>query len=128
MGVCIIAVIAGLFVMAGGITKLRQGRHLKAVGVRARGVVVDLRWSDGCAYPVVRFTCADGREVVMRSDIGRDPPAKRKGDVVDVLYDPADPEHARIAGWAHSGGFAGTLLILFGLGFLALGVYLAGPT
>jgi hypothetical protein len=126
MGPCIISAVVGVVVIVCGIRKVRYGRHLQAVGVRTRGVVVDLRWSNHVAYPVVRFTTADGREVEMRGETGRDPPARRVGDVVEVLYDPADPERARIAGWTHSGGFVGTLLILFGLVFVALAVHLAG--
>jgi hypothetical protein len=47
-------------------------------------------------YPVVRYRTTDGREVVFRSGFGSQPPLWRPGQPVTVLYDPANPEAARI--------------------------------
>ena len=116
-----VALVVGALSIAGGITKLVRARRLKAVAVCTTGVVTALRGSHRGWYPVFRFT-VDGREVEVQSDVGRSPPSQRVGETVLVLYDPADPSHARIAGWAHSGAFAAVILIGVGVGFLVTAV------
>jgi len=51
--------------------------------------------------PVVRFRASDGR-VARFTDLsfGTIPPTYKAGDKVRVLYDPKDPETARIRSWS----------------------------
>jgi hypothetical protein len=74
--------------------------------VRVRGVVVDLEmrktteggWKKSY-YPVVRFQSTNGQEVQFVSGVGSSPAAFERGEEVEVLYDPAAPEEARIDSW-----------------------------
>lgn len=47
------------------------------------------------AYPVVRFQTEDGRTIEFESGLGSNMPPK-VGEEVEVFYDPARPEEARI--------------------------------
>ncbi|GGU92782.1 hypothetical protein GCM10010260_29410 [Streptomyces filipinensis] len=99
---------------------------------RARGTVVALEWrtdhhstSHGrrvndkpMAYPVVRFTSADGTPRTFRDPTGSSPPAYEKGERVEVLYRADSPEDARINGFAS--------LWLLPLIFSGLGLGVAG--
>lgn len=49
-------------------------------------------------YPVVRFTTAEGRTLEFRSSTGSSSPPQ-PGDRVEVLYDPDDPQDARLSGF-----------------------------
>lgn len=46
--------------------------------------------------PRVRFTAADGRQVVFVSGTASNPPEHEEGDLVDVRYRSSDPTDARI--------------------------------
>ncbi len=95
MGAAVLAYGASLFV-----AKLRFVRH----AVPATGMVVRREaepnarsWRPACYFPVVAFDTAEGRQVVFRSpEILRDR-ACRVGTELEVLYDGARPERARIA-------------------------------
>jgi len=93
--------------------------------VSAYGTVVDMhisRSNDGSSYyPVVEFSPSGSFEVfTFRHDVGSNPPSYRRGEQVDVLYLPDNPEDAIIdAGlfnWA-----APVFVILFGIVFTAAG-------
>ena len=86
-----------------GVRRRQESRRFAASATRAGGVVVELvsgspgpRGGVPLAYPVVRYRTTDGREVVFRSGFGSQPPLWRPGQPVTVLYDPADPQAARI--------------------------------
>ncbi len=51
-------------------------------------------------FPTVRFTTSDERTIVFRSSSGSGSPP-RLGDRIDVLYDPDDPQDARLSGFFH---------------------------
>jgi len=73
-------------------------------GSRVGGVVVALEESagtdgSGVTYsPVIRYE-VDGRAHTFTSSNSSDPPAYDIGERVVLLYDPADPERARINSW-----------------------------
>jgi Protein of unknown function (DUF3592) len=86
-----------------GVRRRGESRRFAAAATRASGVVVELvsgpagpQGGVPLTYPVVRYRTADGREVVFRSGFGSQPPLWRPGQPVTVLYDPANPEAARI--------------------------------
>lgn len=90
--------------------------------VVAQGQVVDLvlsRSSDSASYyPVVVFRDASGRQVKFQSNTGSNPPSYARGERVEVLYEPGEPEAARINGFFSLWGAAtivGGLGLVFGL-------------
>lgn len=89
---------------------------------RATGTVVELgldRDSDGSAayYPIVRFVTASGDTVTFQSRTGSRPPSYEVGERVEVLYEAAAPQRARMSGFfsLHIGSFVtGLLALIFG--------------
>jgi len=98
-----------------------ERRFIASAG-RTTGTVVDLVYETGtdhgsAYYPVVRFASPTGDSVTIRSRTGSNPPSHRVGDRVEVLYDPARPEHAKMAGFfsLHLGSFIlGIFAVVFG--------------
>lgn len=94
--------------------------------LEANGKVTDLERSrssnSSTTYrPVVEFTTATGKRIEFVSSVGSSPPSHRVGEAVKVLYNPTDPESARIKSFFQLWfGF----LIVFGLGlvFAAVGL------
>jgi hypothetical protein len=55
--------------------------------------------SSSVYYPVVKFTPNNGEATTFESNSGSKPPAFRKGQQVEVLYDPQQPDSAMINSW-----------------------------
>jgi hypothetical protein len=75
-------------------TKLAQ------VGITTTGTVVGLDWSsdsDGgsTASPIVEYT-VNGKTYSFEGDNSSNPPVYEKGQKVEIIYDPQDPETAQI--------------------------------
>jgi hypothetical protein len=99
-GVAVLMLVIAGFATAGNIARLSKEAS-------APGVVIDMvvkreyvneqdRIIQQYAYPVVRFTAADGRTREVQMSEGSDPPAFETGDEVMVRYDPEHPIDARI--------------------------------
>jgi hypothetical protein len=99
-----------------------QSRQFARTAARAQGEVIDLvqrlggrsglasqgpRW-----HPVVRYRTADGHVVQFVSNFGTSPSIWHTGQMVTVLYDPMQPESARVETRAWS---------LFNFAFIAMG-------
>ena len=114
----------GLALLAGGLLWWQSTRSFLAQASMAEGTVVALRLSrssDSSAYyPVVRYATADGRTIEFVSSAGSNPPSYSEGEKVQVLFQPANPRHAKINGFF---SLWGGPLIFGGLGavFLAIG-------
>lgn len=102
----------------------RKDRRERAAWASAGGVVVELHERAPSAReatvfnPIVRYTTSKGAVVRFEDRVGHRPPRHAVGQAVRVLYDPADPQSARIdtgSAW----GIAAPALA-FGLGSLAL--------
>lgn len=92
----------------------RQNRRLQAVADHAVGKVVELRRDSDSTYrPVVSFRTAQGQAITFATSWATNPPAYRVGDSVNVIYDAAAPDQARIDSFIAF--WAGTLI----LGFIA---------
>jgi hypothetical protein len=110
------------------------------IGLGVRGVVTTQRFlatastADGAVVDVdsdtheettdynlvVRFVTASGQVVQFRSAEGHSPPPESVGDSVRVLYDPANPQRARLDTWG--GRWAeDTAKIIIGMVFFSLG-------
>lgn len=90
----------------------RQNRRLQAVADHAAGKIVELRRDSDSTYrPVVSFRTAQGQAVTFVTSWATNPPAYRVGDPVNVIYDVAAPQEARIDGFLAF--WAGTLIMAF---------------
>lgn len=78
--------------------------RLQNEGLTTTGSVVRLEESNSseggcCVYsPVIEFS-ANGQTHSFEGDNASDPPAYQVGEVVNVIYDPADPSTAQINKW-----------------------------
>ena len=66
---------------------------------RTRGEVLDVVKRAPRAtnfVPIIRFRTEAGQDVTFRGFVGSRPPAHRKGDIVPVLYDRAQPSRAMV--------------------------------
>ena len=97
-------------------------------GVTVQGKVVSLkrecssgRRSSGTTYyPVFRFTAQDGKEYRVEHNQGSNPPAWKKGEEVELIYLPDDPQSAvPNTFWGKYG--VTVFLLIFGSGFAGIG-------
>ena len=98
----VFAVVGILTIMGGANYAYNQISFLSRCE-KASGTVVDLLWEtvtdeDGTheySYPVIEFTNTMGAGGVKlaKGRVGSNPPEYVIGDVVDILYDPQDPEY-----------------------------------
>lgn len=125
----------GLGMLAGSVYWYRNVEAFIVHAEVAEGTVVDLVRSgssgsgsgDSTYRPLVVFVDAAGREIEFVSSVGSNPPAYRRGEKLEVLYQPGDPENARIN--AFFSLWLGPLILGFIGGVFALlgfGVGLAG--
>ncbi|MAL17016.1 MAG: hypothetical protein CL670_08175 [Balneola sp.] len=118
--------LVGLGVVALGIYLGVERYHFLETAVPASGVVVDLeeRSSDDgyTYYPIVEYSPAGTFKAIrFTHDVGSSPPSYRRGEHVEVLHQPDNPNEAiidkGIFNWAIS-----IFVILFGLLFASAGV------
>jgi hypothetical protein len=78
--------------------------------------------SEGSGYiPIFEFRTLQGKKVEVTSDLRTNPPQFKVGQIVEVLYDPENPEGARI-NKGFNLYFVPAFLGLFGLAFGGMGV------
>lgn len=99
---------------------------------RATGTVTEVvretdSEGDDVFYPVVRFTTPEGAEIEFKSSSGSAPASHSEGDQVDVLYDPDDPDDARLSGFFDLWLFPIVGLAL-GAGFIAVSLFVRRQT
>ncbi len=130
--VAVLFVVVGLTFVVGGARTRRSSRQFLSVALRAPGTVTDLRFrremrgeGGGAWFPVLRFATAEGLQVDAEAIFGRMPAPARPGDVVTVLYDPANPTRAALEGHA-DGALTGTILIVLGWLLVPLGLGIVG--
>ena len=124
----IVAAVAAIFTAVGavftvhGFRGLRKTRRFVAASTTATGTVTDSvgRWySDPgddpgvskLSHPVVKFVTGDGRTVEFESEVGSNL-APKVGQDVTVLYDPLNPEEARISSFMMLWGIPSVFAIL----------------
>ncbi|HYH40438.1 MAG TPA: DUF3592 domain-containing protein [Burkholderiales bacterium] len=125
----LVTTLFGFFVIAAGVDAyIRMGNHLATLRETA-AVVVEVVYETatlqkGRMHPVVRFTTEDGRQVTGRSDKHLN---VQPGDAVQVLYDPAAPEHVEVRTLAQArrqriffSGFAIALGLALSIGAFAV--------
>ena len=116
----------GVVLLVGGAIAFVHTERFVSGSERATGTVIDLSSrtdSDGDVmyHPVVRFTTAEGRTVQFVSGTGSSPASQSEGDSVEVLYDPDDPQDAKLSGffdlwlWPFALSALGVAFLVFGL-------------
>jgi hypothetical protein len=116
--------LAGLIMLAIGIWLLQNTISFKARALHAQGRVVELRreeWSSNSHghqrssyHPVVEFEVNQTR-ITFVSNSGTNPPAYSVNERVDVLYDPSDPNRAKLNGFFSLWGAAAICLLIGGV-------------
>ncbi len=123
--------VLGIGMLAGALFMIQDTRSFIAGASRAPGTVIDLEESessDSTTYrAVVRFLDARGAKIEFASSTSSDPPAYSVGEAVEVFYDPAAPQEAKINGFFDLWGGA-TILGSMGVVFFLVGggIVLAG--
>jgi len=121
-GVGSIFVISGIFIASNTHSFVGQG-------ISTQGTVVDLvrhrsRDSQGRSsttyYPVVKFTPSSGEPIIFEANSGSNPPAHRRGQQIEILYNPQAPEAAMINSWLDL-WFLPTMFISMGSLFVLIG-------
>lgn len=98
---CVFALVGVGALVGAGVTA-HTAYQVSADGFIAQGEVVSLkrerssgrRGSRTSYYPVFRFTAQDGREYRVKHNQGSNPPAWKKGEKVELIYLPDNPETA----------------------------------
>lgn len=87
------ATISGVYVAGIAAREVRTTGAVTALTVRTDAD------GDNLYYPVVTFALPDGARHTVQLSWGSRPPAYKVDQTVDVIYDPVQPDHARIASW-----------------------------
>jgi Protein of unknown function (DUF3592) len=122
----LVTIFLGLcFIVTGLYAYHYMGRFLDTAR-EASGVVIDVRYESankkGRMHPRVRFTTADGREVVAQSDEHHN---VQRGDTVRLIYDPSQPNDMEISTLARAQKrrlLITTLSVVFGVFVCLLGL------
>jgi hypothetical protein len=120
--------VGGLLIVIGLFIWMRT-RSFLSTAQQAKGTVVRMdrsSGSDGVSYaPVFQFRTITGQTVEVAEKLYSNPPQFQTGQDVDILYDPQDPQRARV-----NKGFNLYFvpILLGGLGFifLCLGIVIFG--
>jgi hypothetical protein len=91
----------GVVMMLVGIFFFSHTRQFLARAQTAKGTVTQMVYSHssegGGGYaPVYQFTTADGQSIVKQDSMASNPPRFQVGQELDILYDAAKPQKARI--------------------------------
>ena len=111
--------VMGLIFAGVGVWSFFETRQFIARAAQATGRVIDNVHVGDTYRALVTFEPMAGAPITFRTSGGSDPPAHQIGDVVRVLYDPADPSTARISSWFSLWGL-GTIFSALGACFLAI--------
>jgi hypothetical protein len=87
----------GLFIFIH--TRLFIGRAQEVKGTVVRMVYRHSSEGGGGYSPVYQFRTITGQTVEVQDGLSSNPPMFREGQIIDVLYDPANPQKARIKRW-----------------------------
>lgn len=124
----VVFLLIGLGMLAGSVVSYQSTQDFIARSATTTGTVVELerrvsRDSDGnrstVYHPVVRYSVNGGREYRFRSNTGSNPAAYRRGEEVEVLYQPSNPGDAKINGFFALWG-GSVIMGVLGLAFTGL--------
>ena len=95
-------IIGSIVNYAGAIYFFRKWQAVKQRGKLAEGIIVDLISGNKAFFPVVEFMLDDGKRFRFTNKVATT--WYRKGKKVQVIYDPAHPEHAIVSDFASTLG------------------------
>lgn len=98
--ICLTFFLVGLYEAYEGYRDLRS--HSNTIGIVTENsyqVTTQDGYPSGSHHPVVEFQDADGNKRVFTDGIGSLPPDYEPGTKIEVVYDPAATEKARIYSW-----------------------------
>jgi Protein of unknown function (DUF3592) len=89
-----------------------------------KGIVVRMLSKSGSKggiiyAPVYQFRTIDGRTIEVEESIYSKPPQFQEGQSVDILYDPQNPEKARVKKWMN---LYFPTIVLAGMGVIFVGI------
>lgn len=118
--------LVGGLLAAIGVFILIRTRIFIGKAQEVKGTVIQMVYSrsskgGGSYSPVYEFRTIDGQTIVVADSLSSNPPMFKEGQIIDVLYDPENPQKARIKKWM-SLYFAPLLLGGMGLIFGGVGV------
>jgi hypothetical protein len=126
--------VLGVLLLAQAARAAAQAKDFRRRALTTRASVVELRerWihhqegpSSIIYVPVVRFVLPDGRQVESATMHGRRPAPARVGDVVEVMFDPAEPTRVDLV-HGSGAGVVSCVWIALGVGFVLMGSLFAG--
>jgi hypothetical protein len=124
----LIILAGGAFLSVWGIGKISERRKLLKTGVKVEGVVFQLekltsfgKKPSTLYYPVIRYVTLDKEWITEKYGVGTNPSAYKEGEIVKVIYDPADYKHFIIDDFMSKA--LGIILIAVGA-LLIIGVFI----
>jgi len=123
----VFSLVGGLLVAIGVFLFIRT-RIFIGKAQEVQGTVIQMVWSSnsdgGGGYsPVYQFRAINGQMITVQDSLSSSPPMFETGQTIDVLYDPENPQNARIKKFM-SLYFVSILLGGMGLIFGGIGVVL----
>ena len=120
--------VVGPVLVVRGIQSMRGDSRFQQRALRAQGVVTQIRWDhrgeDSRSYPVRPLQPPRRAHRRGLGDPGLRPRRGSEGDSVNVLYDPQNPTDIRIDGFFGSGKMGGAVMIVMGVVFFFMGVFI----
>ena len=124
----IFSLVGGLLVLIGAFLFVRTRIFIgKAQKAKGKGKVIQMVYfpgENGGGYaPMYQFRTVDGQRIEILDELSTNPPRYQVGQEIDVLYEPGNPEKARINKWLYlyfvpvGLGWMGLILVLMGLIF-----------
>jgi len=98
-----------------------------------KGIVIQMVYSRGSSSnssggyaPIYQFRTLDGQNIVKQDSLSSNPPRFQVGQELDILYEPGNPQKARINKWMNL-YFVPVLLGGMGLIFGGVGIVIVFP-
>ena len=129
----VFSLVGGLLALIGVFLFIRT-RIFIGKAQEAKGTVIQMVYSrtssssgSGGGYaPVYQFKTLDGQSIVIQDSLSSNPPRFQVGQEIDVLYEPGNPQKARINKWMNL-YFVPVLLGGMGLIFGGVGIAIVFP-
>ena len=127
--------LTGIGMLIGAFSSYRNTSSFVKEASRAEGTVVDIvlvemgvntRRTSSVYKPTIHFMNHEGEKVEFTSSVGSNPPSYSKGQKVEILYRPTEPQNAQINDfsslWSNSIILAGMGGGFFIIGMLVMGI------
>ena len=129
----VFSIVGGLLALIGVFLFIRT-RIFIGKAQEVKGTVMQMVYSrsssssgSGGGYaPVYQFKTLDGQSIVIQDSLSSNPPRFQVGQEIDVLYEPGNPQKARINKWMNL-YFVPVLLGGMGLIFGGVGIAIVFP-